>query len=163
MEQRKQIKDFPKYEVSDLGNIYRLEHNTKLKQFVVNTSARVNLLNENGRGVYLVKNIVANEFLNYDKRKHSVINMDGNPKNNRVCNLKVVPIFEKDLKILKAKEENKNTQLDVFKDGVFQGSFTSVADVARLIGVHRPNVYKIINSDKPNSTGYIVKRVKIKK
>lgn len=89
-EQWKKINNFEHYEVSNHGRI-RNQHKTILKQFYKERGDAIITLSKNGkRSTHRVARIVAQTFLEEDKKRNEVNHIDGNPKNNHISNIEWV-------------------------------------------------------------------------
>ena len=85
-----QIKDFPNYCVSNLGNIKYIKTNTILKQrFDKNGYKRVNLYDKN-RKIFTKRThrLVIEAFKENVDNKLCVDHIDNNRENNNICNLR---------------------------------------------------------------------------
>jgi len=102
IEQWKDIKDYPGYQVSNIGNVRTNNKITSSARFPVRkwknrvlkkkidkyNSERVELWNENGHKTFLVHRLVANAFLGECEDSTLTVNhKDGNRLNNSVDNL----------------------------------------------------------------------------
>lgn len=159
MEQRKQIKDFPKYEVSDLGNIYKANTEKKIKPFLINKDLYVNLYGEQRKHLP-IKNLVADSFLSHYNKDLKVSHIDGNIYNNKALNL---TLEKKNLTVSKRMEtlvKNRNTSLELYKAGKLIGTYDQVTDLARVIGIRQSNVYRLIDLKPKCENDFYIKRVK---
>lgn len=87
------IKDYPNYEISNLGNVKslffgRTNKPKKLKSLKLkNGYLAVGLINDSGKKTTLIHRIVAETFLENNLNKRCVNHIDGNKENNIVTNL----------------------------------------------------------------------------
>lgn len=82
------ISEYPRYSVSNRGEVRNDETNRLLKpSYVGNGYLHVTLSNENGRSQKSVHRLVAKEFIDNPRGCDTVNHIDGNPSNNCVKNL----------------------------------------------------------------------------
>ena len=82
-----QVKDYPNYSVSHLGDVFNNKTGLRLKQTVKKGYCLVYLYNENGRKCFLVHRLVATAFIPNPNNLPEVNHKDENPLNNNVENL----------------------------------------------------------------------------
>ena len=98
MEKYIEIKEYPNYEVSDLGNIRNKKTNRILKTKFNNCGYKQLKLSKNGiNKMYSVHRIVAEAFIINIESKPFVNHKNGNKSDNRVENLEWVTRSENDL------------------------------------------------------------------
>lgn len=83
----KQVKDFPNYSITSLGDVFNNRTGRKLKQSIYKGYCGVHLYNENGRKFFLVHRLVAKAFIPNENLFPEVNHKDENPLNNSVENL----------------------------------------------------------------------------
>lgn len=86
-EQWKQIKDYPKYEVSNYGNIRNKKSGRILKQNKNNVGYSIISLSNKKCKTFTVHRLVAEAFLTKIEGKNEINHLDENKQNNRVDNL----------------------------------------------------------------------------
>lgn len=159
MEQRKQIKDFPKYEVSDLGNIYKTNTEKKIKPFLINKDLYVNLYGEQRKHLP-IKNLVANAFIEGYNANHKVSHIDGDIYNNKASNLVLKKKSHVVSKRMETLIKNRNTVLELYKSGKLIDTYDQVTDLAKVIGIKQSNVYRLIDLKPKCENDFYIKRVK---
>lgn len=84
----KQIKNYPNYYITLTGKVFNLKTMKWLNPFIANNGYySVCLYNKDGGKFYLVHRIMAQTFLPKDDTRNFVNHIDGNKKNNLLCNL----------------------------------------------------------------------------
>ena len=90
---KKQIKDYPNYEISDGGEVFRGER--KLRKSTSGTSRASVSLSKNGvKKTFLVYRLVIETFVGSCPINHIVHHKDGNPINDSLENLEYVSRIE---------------------------------------------------------------------
>ena len=84
----KTINKYPKYEVSDYGDVRIIKNKKLLKKSVDSRGYyKVTLINENGRKTLFVHRLVAMEFIQNQSNLSQVNHIDENKQNNHISNL----------------------------------------------------------------------------
>ena len=89
----KSIKQYPNYEVSNLGRVKRIPHKYRKTELILkpqetkNGYLRVNLYKNNRMFHVFIHRLVLGAFQGYNKTKVIVNHRDSNPKNNILTNL----------------------------------------------------------------------------
>ena len=95
VEEYRIIKDFPKYAVSNFGNVINiLKNKQKISTVKAHGYLDLNLYKNNKRTHRTVHSLVAEAFLKNDNNYPCVDHIDGNPKNNYVDNLRYVTVSQ---------------------------------------------------------------------
>ena len=82
------INKYPKYEVSDYGDVRIIKNKKLLKKSVDSRGYyKVTLINENGRKTLFVHRLVAMEFIQNPSNLSQVNHIDENKQNNHISNL----------------------------------------------------------------------------
>ena len=89
MENRKQILDYPNYEVSDLGKVYNIATGKEVKSNVSNITGYYNLslCNKGKVKSFMIHRIVLSAFVENTENKPQVNHINGDKSDNRLCNL----------------------------------------------------------------------------
>ena len=106
-EEWKTITDFPKYEVSDLGNVRVKETKYIMKPFTNEAGyLRIGISNDlYKRKKFYIQRLVAIEFLPNLENKSTINHINNNRMDNRLCNLEWATMSEQN--IHKYKTNNK--------------------------------------------------------
>ena len=160
MEKRKIIKDFPKYEVSDLGNIYKLKTGYLMKQFYINKQMYVTLHNDECKKSFQVARLVADSFIKHSSEEYSIKHKDNDIHNNKASNLDLVKRNNTILKRLSSISKNKDTVLELRKGDKLIGAYDNVTELGRKIGIKQSNVYRLIDLKPKDKKSFFIKRVK---
>lgn len=84
----KTINKYPKYEVSEYGDVRIIKNKKLLKKSVDSRGYyKVTLINENGRKTLFVHRLVAMEFIQNPSNLSQVNHIDENKQNNHISNL----------------------------------------------------------------------------
>lgn len=163
------IKDFPAYEVSNLGRVRskdraitqfgHKEHYTRIMRGKI---LKVGMLNSGYMAVWLCKNgkktavtvhrLVAAAFLS--GKGNDVNHIDGNKCNNQVCNLEWVTRSENikhSYQILKRVKPHMKSVVCVNTGE----KFTSIIEAAKAKGVNKGSIGHVINGRNKTAGGYI--------
>jgi DNA primase catalytic subunit len=172
MEIWKTIKEFENYQVSNLGNVKRLQsivkykngltcnHKEKILSFEnINTNKngkhykRVTLSKNNIQKRFTVHRLVAIHFLENKDNKKCVNHIDGNPENNNVFNLEWATHSENEihsydvLKKINANRKLKKEEVLFIRKNAILGRGGNVIDLSIKFNVHKKT---IINTYKKN-------------
>ena len=95
-EEWKTITDFPKYEVSDYGNVRVKETKYIMKPFTNEAGyLRISISNDTfKRKKFYIQRLVSNEFLPNPENKQTVNHINNNRMDNRLCNLEWATMYE---------------------------------------------------------------------
>lgn len=166
MEQYKIIKDFPKYEVSNWGNVRNAESKIILsKRLTTNGYYRVNLRLGNCKyekpTARNVHRLVAMAFIENPAQLPYINHIDGNKLNNAVENLEWCSAQENskhayinDLSGCKSKyhknllkAQNKcKLKIQLYKDDKPMGTY-SKAELAKILNVSEKTIYNYLHSN----------------
>lgn len=84
----KDIKDFPNYQVSNLGNVRNIKRGTTMKPIYDNNGyKKVHLFNKGKEKMLFIHRLVAIAFIPNPENKPTVNHIDGNTSNSNVNNL----------------------------------------------------------------------------
>lgn len=126
MEIWKSVKNYENlYEVSSMGKVREIKTKKILNQRKNNGSQLVLCLSNNyHNGIYSVRNIVAEAFLNYNKKSNKVVDhIDWNTFNNSVENLQVISKIEY-YKKQRYNEQRKDGVMHVKQINKWMSTFT---------------------------------------
>ena len=84
----KDIKDYPNYQISNLGNVRNIKRGTTIKPiYDSNWYKKVHLFNKGKSKMLFVHRLVAQAFIPNPQNKPTVNHIDGNKSNSNVNNL----------------------------------------------------------------------------
>lgn len=162
---RKQIENYPKYEIDEYGNIYS-------NYAVSNGSKRI--LRSNGNGyLYLrlsnngvisneyVHRLVAKTFIPNPDNKPEINHMDGNKSNNHVSNLEWCTSSENKKHAIRTGLKNPFVKVNQYDmNDNFIASFPSVLAATIETGITKGAISNCLNGRKQSVRSYKWKYVK---
>lgn len=165
------IKDFPSYEVSNLGKVRRIfkDYRTlkikgKYQEMTLYNNKRNGYvyvwLNENGKGYNKrIHRLVAETFIPNPKNKPQVNHKDGNKQNNHYSNLEWCTNRENVIHAYKNKLTKHYTRKILQYDlkGNFIKEWESIKKASDYYKIYGANIVKCCKKQIPTSYGYIWK------
>ena len=155
----KKIPNYPRYEVTDAGEVINIETGNALKPLIKRTGyAEVQLYNAEGSKCVLIHRIVAEAFCDNPEGKTEVNHKDGNKKNNRADNLEWVTRSENlkhafDLGL--RQQDTSAKKVVATKIGTGQRRyFGSIYKAARELGISQGNICMACKGLRPYAGGY---------
>lgn len=163
VEEWKQCKDFPDYEVSNFGNVRSKDrivncgkshtackHGKQLKP-AVNSSGYLKVV-VSGKTKY-VHNLVATTFIDNPENKREINHIDNNKRNNFVFNLEWVTSSENKNKayvdgIMQSGENRYNSKLSNNDVIIIKNSLESPEILAKEFNVTKTHILRIINNKR---------------
>lgn len=164
------------YQVSNMGRVKSLNYCRRgyAKILRLRTTGtckdkryKVSLYKNGTEEVYLVHRLVAKTFIPNPANKRTVNHIDGDPANNKVCNLEWATSSENNLhayRVLGKTNGNKGKRgaevhnhrgvIQFSADGHFIRKWDSMSDAARYVGGHIENIYKCCKGIYNTSSGY---------
>lgn len=144
MEEFRELKDFRKYKISNLGRIKNIRNNTciRVKQLAGKGYYQVRLF-ENGKYHYRnLHRLMAETFLSNPNNYNYVVHKDGDKKNNRLDNLmwSEKPNIPKLPKGILYKNLTTKNIITIYK---MLSKDVSIKDIAELYEIPNITVYKI--------------------
>jgi len=136
----KPIKGYDKYKISNTGKILGLRSGVELKYQYHNGYAKVSLLGNNEQKTFSVHCLVASNFLGYKpKDKPTIDHINGNKKDNSVCNLEYVS-YSENSKRYYSKTKSTNGRKSFFNDDdveaiLFLKGIYTYKTIAEMYGV----------------------------
>lgn len=154
----KVIKDFPTYEISNLGNVYSLYHGyEKRKQKrlckpqlngIEYYSVRLYDRKKKTKNKYLIHRLVAQAFLENPENKLQVNHKDSNKLNNKLSNLKWCTNGENQIHARNHGVKNHKLTMDIadkIREEYKQGN-TTHAKLGKKYGVSSTQIHNIIHN-----------------
>ena len=160
MEKWRQIKDYPKYEVSNTGKVRNAISGRILKPGIKSNGYPVVVLsNDDGRKTKHVHQLVANSFCHKDEDNLVIDHIDGNKRNNDVSNLRFCTSSENNksayrLGLKKAAcpiDQPSSKRIRVVETGE---TYRSIKECARSIGANSSHISDCINGRLKKHHGY---------
>ena len=164
IEEWKDIKGYEGlYQVSNMGRIKSLLKNIDLKPWKHKKGYLVvTLTKDKTHKHFYIHRIVAETFLENINSKNEVNHIDGNKKNNNVCNLQWCDDFEnrnhayinglrKGASIIEVEMCDAN--------GLSIKKYPSITEASRETGIKSGNISKCINGYKKTAGGYVWRKV----
>ncbi|MEE6207378.1 MAG: HNH endonuclease [Alphaproteobacteria bacterium] len=159
------------YEASDDGRIYGLKCRRPLKPRIKDGYETVTLCKDGKKRYFRVHRLIAFAFIPNPYDLPEIDHINGNPRDNRVCNLRWAsrranqnnPItrarLSKSLKGRKITWEIKcpkgpGKPVDCFKDGVFIRRFKNAMDAERVTGIDNRKIYEALKGRRKSAGGY---------
>lgn len=147
------------YEVSDNGEIKSLIKNRLLKPCIHKKGYLVvTLTKEKVHKHYYVHRLVATAFLDNNDCRKEVNHIDGNKKNNNVCNLEWCDGYSNrkhayETGLRKMREQTK-VKMCLLSGEVVQ-EFESISEASRRTGIHAGNISRCCNGKCNSAGGYV--------
>lgn len=159
MNQLKQIKDFPGYFVSDVGDIYSLFGSAlfKLKLDLSNNGyLRATLYKDHKRNKKSIHRLVAEAFIPNPENKPQINHKNGDKKDNRVENLEWVTQSENMLhaySVLGYKGHDPKIVLQI-KDNMVIAEFYSACEAYKQTRINRGHICDCCRGERNFAGGY---------
>lgn len=163
-EEWRSIKDFPKYEVSNLGNIKSFTRKSKGNNLVPQPTRKgylqILLYKDGKPHPKKVHRLVAEAFISNLKNEPQVNHIDGDKTNNCVnnlewCNNSYNQLHAYKNGLEKPKYKKKVKQYDL--NGTYINTFDYIRIAARLLNVDESSVAKCCLGKRKSAGGYIWK------
>ena len=162
MEDWIQIKEFPKYEVSNLGNIRNRQRNTPVTtKKKKNGYPHVGLYKNGKRINKYVHRLVAENFCNNGDKTLEVNHIDGNKQNNSANNLEwctksynALHAFQNGLRIAPISPNAKKVKIEETGD-----VYNSIRECVRSINGDRKSVYDCLRGHQQTHKGLHIRYV----
>ena len=157
------IKEFPNYQVSNLGEVRRIKTrfgnkcNFILKQSVKSDYYGVCLSKDGVKSTKTVHRLVAESFMPNDNDFYVVNHINGNKFDNRIENLEWCTISENAkhyYRILGGEAKNKRPVVMINADNIVVRSFDSLTAAAEFIGGSISNIYRCCVGQYKTSYGF---------
>lgn len=143
----KPIKDYPLYEISNLGQVKNVKTGKILKPNFGEKYYSVELFNENGSKRKTIHRLVAETFIPRIKGKNVVNHIDGNGFNNSVSNLEWCTNQENNVHAIKTGLNRPGAyQMRPIRIKETGEIIYGVVECAKHIGADFRNVYRSLNS-----------------
>lgn len=155
-----ETKNYPRYWISNLGNIY----DTVRERIVAQSKdsggyRRVKLNTNRGRVSLSVHRLVASTFFDYDITYSEINHFDGDKSNNAIWNLEICNRSENMLHAFKnnlAKPVHKPFRVKINELDLI---FESTGQVDRYLGVSSGSVSKTLRGLQPTCKGFTFSKV----
>ena len=159
------------YEAFDDGRIYGLKCRRSLKPQIKNGYETVTLCKNGEKRYFRVHRLIALAFIPNPYELPEIDHINGNPRDNRVCNLRWAsrrtnqnnPItrsrLSKSLTGRKITWEIKTPNgpgkpVDCFKNGVFVRRFKNAMEAERITGIANSKIYEALIGKRKTAGGY---------
>lgn len=157
-EEWKDIKEFPKHQISNKGRIKSINSGYILKQRVKGGYNQVtisNHLSHDIRKTYLVHRLVALTFIPNSENFKIVDHIDRNKLNNNLENLRwcsaSTNCLNRELNIIRKKVIQYDMQ------GKFIKLWDSVSDIEKVLGFNSNSIWRCLNIPKSSNNGFLWK------
>lgn len=140
----KEIRDYPKYEASNLGRV-RNKNTLHILMAPINSRTgyhNVGVMNNNGQRTVCVHKLIAETFLGDRPLKHDVNHIDGNKLNNEISNLEYCTRSQNVNHAYETGLNKLTTSVKIVETGEV---FNSINDCARAIDGSRKNIAMCLN------------------
>jgi len=168
--EKKVIEGFEDYEVISDGRVYSLRRKLYLKPLIHYLGYHRVVLQKYGkRHQKYIARLVAAAFIPNPENKHEVNHKDGNKANNDKSNLEwstrsenILHAFRIGLKHKSPNAGMKPVLIDVYdyKTGEFKSFHSSMTEAARICGVHRAAIHRVLTGECNHAKGLTFKKIK---
>lgn len=154
----KQIEGFPRYKISDRGDVVDTEKNRKLSKWTTNAGYEyVQLTKDGNHYTKYVHRLLAEAFIPNPNGYDTVDHLNGNNQDNSLSNLQWLSTIDNVLKAHADKGHNVNRWFSAFKDGEFVGRWTNQHEAARELGVKQGLISACLRGKQKTTGGYAFK------
>lgn len=155
MEQWMEIKNYPKYLISDEGRVINRQTEIILKQkFNRGDYLIVNLYNQYNMKTKTVHRLVAEAFLDSDLKELQVNHKDGDKTNNAVWNLEFLSCLDNHHHAFRMNLRNQRFRPQAVRCLETNECFSSMAEAGKRLGVSPGNISAIIRGRARSINGY---------
>lgn len=160
-----------RYEATKDGRIYSLKYQRFLTKTIKNGYEYVCLCVNKKKRYYRVHRLIALTFIPNPDNLPEIDHINGNPRDNRICNLQWVTrkanqnnsITRNRLsKALKGRKITWNIKtpygpgkpINCYKDGVFIRRFKNAIEAERITGIQNGHIYQVLHNKRETAGGY---------
>lgn len=149
------IAGFPRYRVSDRGEVLDTHRNCKLKQSTLSTGYRVvHLFKDNKKHTNYVHRLVAQAFIPNPDGVKTVDHIDSDKANNTASNLQWLSRVDNINKAHIERGHNVNRWFTGFKDGEIIGRWQCQNEAAHELSLDQGPISSCLSGNKNSIHGY---------